>query len=144
MTYVITVVDLGEDDGLDGRFVVKGLPTRHISMFWKKVMSIRACFPRPPKKGAREDGRLRIDFLIPYDYEEFLIANEKILRIIKRLMPDAKVHYRQLSCSGFHMADEDYDPYYDLDDEMLLVGAFTEEERDCLPRYQRAEILGIR
>lgn len=144
VTYVINVVDLGEDEEFgnmaseDNYFVVTGLvPTKRASAFWKKVLSVRGCFRRPTKKGAREDGRLRVDWNEFCDYEDFLRAKEKILEIIKRLAPKANVHYRQLGL-GF-CAVGDYDP----DDETLLEGAFTDEERDCLPVDQRAGILGI-
>lgn len=147
VTYVINLVDLGKDEEFgnmadeDNYFVITGLPTEHVSAFWKEVTNLRGCSRRPVKKGVREDGRLRINWNEFCDYENFLRAKEKILETIKRLVPDVKVYYRQLDRqlgSGFSVAG-DYDP----DDEMLLEGAFTEEERECLPLDQRADILGI-
>lgn len=148
VTYLPRIVDLGEDEEFghmsseDNCFVVTGLPTKHVLVFWKKVLGIKGCFRRPIKKGARDDGRLRVDWDSEYNdyYEDALLIKEKILEVIKGLVSNAKVRYRQLG-SSFSVEDCGLD--YDPEDEMLLEGAFTDEEKDCLPRCQRAAILGI-
>jgi len=149
VTYRPNIIDLGEDEEFgnmaseDSYFVVSGVPTKYVSAFWKKVLSIKGCFRRPIqiKKGAREDGRLRIDWDSGYYdyYEDVLLIKEKILEVIKCLVPNVKIRYRQLG-SGFSVMTEDYSP----DDEILLEGTFTDEEKDCLPRYLRGVSLGIK
>lgn len=130
--------EFGAVDSQDNYFVIHGLPTKRVSIFLEKVASVPGCSRRPTKGGTDKDGRLRINWNEFYDYDEFLEAKEKIIKTIKHLVPDAKVRYRQLGRDLIPTGD------YDQDDTMTLEGAFTDEERDCIPIDQRAGILGIR
>lgn len=143
VTYVVAIVDEGEDEEFsnmmseDGRFVVTGLPIGLISRFWKKIKSIHGCSQRP-EKTKKHDGRLRVNWNQFCNFEDFLQAKKKLLEIIKHLVPDAKIRYRQFGSCLYQEIHE-----YDLDDQMLLEGAFTDEEKTYLPLDQRARILNI-
>ena len=145
VTYFVNVIDEGYDEECgwmaseDGRFVISGLPLEHVPVFLEKVAEIRGCSQRPASK-ACQDGRLRVDWNEFCDYEEFCQAKEKILKVIKNLVPDAKVRYRRLG-SGILSETGDYD---DDDDLLTLEGAFTDEERECLSLDERADMLGMR
>ena len=146
LTYVVTVLYLGEDEEFghmaeeDKCVVVRGLPTEHISTFWKNVKKIRGCSRRPTDALEQLDRRLRIDWNAFCDEEEFLEAKKEIIETIGRLCPGAKISYHRVG-SGLYYEDseEDFDP----SDRMILEGAFTDKEKDCLPLKQRADILGI-
>ncbi len=132
VTYIVTIVDLGEDKEFgnmaseDGYFVVTGLPAKHAPIFWKKIAGIHGCSKRLSNKGARKDGRLRINWNESYDYEDLSKAKDKILKTIKRLEPEARVRYHQLGAGLYEVGD------YDPDDALLLEKVFTDEERQYL------------
>ena len=70
VTYVTKIVDVaseikkefGNVVDEDNYFVIAGLPAEHIPTFLKEITSFRGCSQRSVKDGAREDGRLRINW----------------------------------------------------------------------------------
>lgn len=131
ITYRISVVDrLDEDEEFgymayeDNYFVVTGLPDKHLSAFWKEMKKIRGCSRRSSENSGK-DRRLRVDWNNFYDYDNFLKAKEKILKTIRKLVPDAQVRYRQLGSGLSEIGDYAEDNMIMLE----LKGGLTDKER---------------
>lgn len=134
VTYLVNIEifpdeEFGAVDSQDNYFTLRGLPASHISAFWKSVTNIPGCSRRPGKDCPHKDDRLRINWNEFYDYEDLLQAKEKILKIIRLLMPDAKVRYREFHHQPISdLGEADLDSMRDA----MSGCALTEDECDTL------------
>lgn len=146
VTLVRWVLVIGDGMASDNPyFVVSGLPGgidkfwKHVCKkheFWESACNEHSITIREPARKQLGDSVWRFDF--KGSEKNTRSAFEKIIKTAYSDIKDMRIWHRTVGSGLVEVG------HYGSDDEMLLEGAFSDEEREYLPIDQRAEILGIK